>query len=205
MTLPCMVRPLSEGREKRFDRGLGLGLVTAAEQIGVVELVVQVVEPLTVPVPGRPRPGRFITGKERRRESTEQGCHRQIHLPIGMVHGRIEKSAAAIAQDAAVARPQIAVNQRGQRVMLRQPHRHLLEQSLSAHQGMAPARGPVQLRGQPAVPEESGPVRAPAVALGGGTDPVVLIPAEGTAHFATAAMQLRQRHPEPMPGLIAAW
>ena len=154
---------------------------------------------------GRSRPGRFIAGEERRRESTEQGCHRQIHLPIGIVHGRIEEGAAAIAQDAAVARPQIAVNQRRQWVMLRQPHRHLLEQSLRAHQGATPARGPVQLRGQAAVPEESGPVPAPAVVLGGGTDPVVLVPAEGTACFTTAAMQLRQRHPEPMPGLIAAW
>ena len=88
--------------------------------------------------------------------------------------------------------------------MPRQPPWQLLEQGSGALQGLAPARGPVQLRSQAAVAEEPGPIHAPAVALGGGTDPVVLLPAIGTAGFGTAAMQQRQRGPETMPGPIAA-
>ena len=93
----------SDVGQQRLDRGLRLGLVAAPEQIGVVELVIQVVEPLTTLVAGRSGPGGVVAGEERGREAPEQCCHRQIHLPIGLVHGRIEEGTTAIGQQATIA------------------------------------------------------------------------------------------------------
>ena len=103
----------------------------------MVEQVIQVVELDPLPVALRQRPGSLVAGEEGWREATEQLGHRQIHLPIAAVHGRIEQGTAAAGQQRRIATPQVAMHQAGLGGMPRQPGRHLLQQGIGLSQPVA--------------------------------------------------------------------
>ena len=120
-------------RQQASDHALGLCRVAAAEQIEVVEHVIQVVEVLAHRVTRVERPGFLVGGVEGGRVSAELLGHRQIHLAVAIVDGRVEQDRFLL-DIAVVAPPQIAVQQRGQRVVAGKKCAQPLQQTVSLPQ-----------------------------------------------------------------------
>src|SRR5437868_967777 len=86
---------------------LCLRVVTAAEQIEMIEHVIQVIERLARGVAGVERPGLAIGGVEARGKSAEQFAHGDIGLAVAEVHRRVEDHRLAARGAGGVAAPEI--------------------------------------------------------------------------------------------------
>src|SRR5262245_14512580 len=97
---------LSVCGEETVDHRLGLTKVAAAEQVEVIQDVIEVVEIDARPGRCRQRPRGLISGVERCTESAEQSGHRQIGLAITVVHRRVEYDRGTVLVGRSVAAPQ---------------------------------------------------------------------------------------------------
>ena len=185
--------------EQRRDRALRLRQIAGAEQVQVIQHVVEVVKrtPQRIAVGERPRIA--VRGMEVAAKSAEQLGHRDVGLAIADVDRRVEDDRRAIRQAGGVARPQVAVQERRRGFVPAQQRRQRGEQALALalqRARVAVARSERELRREALVTEESAPVVGPAVALRCATDPVVAMPAEALARRAVkraASMQRGQR------------
>src|SRR6266852_8108584 len=101
---PLSRRPiaLSQFRKEALDHPLGLRRVAAAEQIRVVEHVVQVVQRFSHCVALIEWCGFRVGGVESLRKSAEQLGHGEVRFAVSPVNGRIEKHRRTAGQKARV-------------------------------------------------------------------------------------------------------
>src|SRR5262245_60897969 len=110
MWFPGKGRSLA-GEEARHHP-LGPGTVAAAEEVEVVEHVVQVIELASYPVARVDRPHFAVALVEACREAAEELGHREVGFRVAVVNGRIEHGRRAVGEESRVAAPEIAVQQR---------------------------------------------------------------------------------------------
>ena len=98
--------------QQAVDQAHGLPQVSAAEQVEVIQHVIQVVKADAPLVARRQGPGRFVGRIELGGEATKQLCHSKICFPVAEVHGRIEEHGFAGLEGTPIAAPQVTVQQR---------------------------------------------------------------------------------------------
>ncbi|CDH46496.1 hypothetical protein BN874_470003 [Candidatus Contendobacter odensis Run_B_J11] len=170
-----------------------MGAVAAAEQIEMVENVIQVVQRPPLRIAGSQRQRLPIGDVKGFRETAEQFGHRQVRLAVALVNRRIEDHRLAIRRAIGIAAPKIAVQQRRSRLAAdKQPvqlHPQLLALLLQ-NSGVAITGREVQLKPQPPLTPELDPVVAISIRLGSSADGVVTMPAETRSRLSVQRGQL---------------
>ena len=134
--------------EQGLDHGLCLAGVTAAEEDGMIEDMVEIVEIHPHFMAGREGPGFLIGLVERRRKATEEPCHGQISLPVSKVDGGVEDDGISLLKCPGVTSPEIAVQEGG--------GWRFLEKSIEMiEEGVGTAEGESAVPGQPEHVSES--------------------------------------------------
>ena len=134
--------------EQGLYHGLRLAGVTAAEEDGMIEDMVEIVEIHPHFMAGREGPGFLIGLVERGRKATEEPCHGQISLPVSKVDGGIKDDWISILQGPGVTAPEVTVQEgRG---------RGFLEKAIEMiEEGVGTAEGKSAVPGQPEHVSES--------------------------------------------------
>lgn len=184
--------------EKGLDKRMGLLPIGAAEEVGVVEEVVELVE---VDPGGGSRwkgPCGGVSLEKGGRKAAEKPGHGEVGLPVGEVNSRIKEDRLSGGK-ADITAPQVAVNEgRGGRVVVEKVGDPLKE-LLGLEDGESLPFGEAHLWGEAALSEKGGPIRRRAVELWAGADPVVSMPAEGGGGMAVQVSQLPS-HEGPVRG-----
>ena len=124
-------------RQRAFDRRR----VASAEEIGVHEQRVELIELHALRMAGRKGECLLVSAKYARAESSEKPHHRQIDLPMPAVNGRIDQTGRAVFVDVKVASPEVTMQPCGRLRLtdeLRQPREQPVE---FAHQAGIDAPG----------------------------------------------------------------
>src|SRR6516164_7033660 len=143
--------------EEAVDERLRLSRVPAAEEVGVVQHVVEVVE-LAAQRRARGQRRRALVGAiEGWAEATEETGHGEIGLAVAVIDRGIEQHRFPGSAREPVSAPQIAVQERGARPVTGEQRRQSFEQPRSAR--AEPPWNPAslaehQLRAQPPLAEE---------------------------------------------------
>jgi hypothetical protein len=83
--------------------------IALAEEVEMVEEMVEIVEVFTFLIARIQRPGSLIGGVKSRREAAEQFGKGQVGLAMAVVNGRVNQDRFAGGGDQPIATPQIAV------------------------------------------------------------------------------------------------
>jgi len=97
--------------QQLLDHPLRSRAIAAAEEVQVVEHVVEVVELPADTVAQVDLERLVVRSVEIGRETAEELCHREIGLTVPVVHRRVEDDRRALGGEGDVARPQVAVEQ----------------------------------------------------------------------------------------------
>src|SRR5574338_1341330 len=105
--------PASRFRSQCPDHALGLAQVAGAEEVEVIQHVVEVVQRPSSLVALGQGPFRPVCRIEARRKAAEQLGHGEIRLPVAAIHGRVEDRRPTRYIYGRVAAPQVAMEQAG--------------------------------------------------------------------------------------------
>lgn len=183
-----------------MDEGLSLFEVCAAEEVGVVEDMVELVEREAVGVAMGERPFLFVSGIKDVRKPPEEARHGEVAFPIGDVYGGIEDDGTVVCESD-ITYPKVAVDEGVLRVVVFEESGNLLEELRTLFKGAAILCGEVELWGNPRIAEEGHPIGGVGIELRGIADPVILVPAEGVGG---GAVELCQLFAESLPLLSGA-
>src|SRR5437016_2246595 len=145
---------LRQGQQPLDDR-LRLPGVSAPEQVGVIQDVVEVVELTALRPTRRKRCRGLIRAVEAFAGATEQARHRQIRLPVVVVDRRVEEHRLTARAREPVAAPEIPVQERGRRAVPGEEPIHAPEQPLAGgaeRSGQATPAGQLERRARPPRP-----------------------------------------------------
>src|SRR5690606_37111751 len=183
--------------DEPFQTREHLRAVASAEQIEVIQQVVEVVKSRAPLAPRGRGPRLVVRAVERVAEAAEQAGHREIGFPITVIDRRIVNKGRAVRVCAPVAAPKIAVQQARRRRVAREECVEPIEQRAAERENVgadAVRACKLELMTEPAFAEELDPVLAPAVRLRRAADVVVAMPAES---IAGRSMKPSERRAEP--------
>src|SRR6516164_3677788 len=146
------VKSVPEFVEELRRHPFGLPQVRAAEEIQVIEYMVEVVERLALLVADVQRRRTPVRGVEAVREAAEQLGHRQVGFTVADVDRGVEDRRRAVGEFADVAVPEVAMKQGGGRPVLEEESGALVADSLAMFLQLAAealARRQFELRPQP--------------------------------------------------------
>ena len=169
------------GREQAVDHGFRLRAVGTAEQVQVIQHVIEVVELAASAGTRVQRKLRVIRGIECRSEAPEQARHGDIRLAIAVVDRRIENDRRAVGEPRAIAAPKVAVQQRRLRLVAAEERIDEFGQAAAAilqAAGVTIPRREIELEPETALTPERRPLRIPAVRLLGRADGIVALETE---------------------------
>src|SRR5215472_4398888 len=165
--------PWSSGADlgqQAVDERLCLSRVPAAEEVGVVQHVVEVVELGAQRRARRQRRGALVSAIKGWAKATEKTGHGKIGLAVAVIDRGIEHHRFPRSAREPVSAPQIPVQERSARPVTGEQRRQSFEQPRAAR-AETPWKTPFlaehQLRAQAPLAEELHPVRAPFIRLRG--------------------------------------
>src|SRR5262245_26323106 len=172
---------MAELRQQTVDHRKRLPRVSTAEEIRVIEHVIEVVQTAACTRRLIDGPAALIRGVESAAETSEKMRHGEIRFPIAVVDRRIEDHRCTRRINPPVAAPEVAMQERRYRPVTRKVSAHQIEKQVPTFlqcSAVTIAAREIELRSQAPLAEKLDPVGIGAVELRSAADGVVALEAE---------------------------